>query len=143
MRPHTSIWLFLALASVPAVAEVTVKDAWVRGTVAGQTATGAFMTLTSSDEAKVVEAKSTLAPMVEIHSSGMKGGVMHMEAMGALPLPAGKPVELKPGGSHVMLMGLAKPLAKGDKVPITLTVEDKQGKRTSIEVQAEVRPLGK
>ena len=56
--------------------------------------------------------------------------------MPALELPAGKTVELKSGGYHVMLMELAKPLAKGDTVPITFTVEGKDGKRTTVEVKA-------
>ena len=126
-----------------AAAEVTVKDAWVRGTVAAQTTTGAFMTITSTEEAKLVGAKSSIAKTTEIHQSMLMDGVSHMHEADSVALPAGKPVELKPGGYHVMLMGLAKPVAAGQKVPIELTVEDKRGKRSKIEVQAEVRPLGK
>ena len=124
-------------------ADVVVKDAWVRGTVPAQTTTGAFMTLTSSEDAKLVGAKSSAAKTVEIHLSAMKGGVMHMDAADAVALPAGKAVELQPGGYHVMLMGLVKPIASGDKVPIVLTIEDKAGKRSTVEVKADVRPLGK
>src|SRR5258706_7813922 len=113
-------------------AEVTVKDAWVRGTVAAQTVTGAFMTVTSSEDAKLVAARSPIAAMAEIHQSTMKDGVNRMDAAGAVALPAGKAVELKPGGYHVMLMGIAKPVAAGQKVPIVLTVEDKHGKRSTI-----------
>jgi len=79
---------------------------------------------------------------VEIHEMAMKGTTMEMRAVPALDLPAGKMVELKSGGYHVMLMGLAKPLAKGDTVPIIFTIEGAGGKRTIIEVKAEVRPLG-
>ena len=63
-------------------------------------------------------------------------------AVESLSLPAGQRVELKPGGYHVMLEGLARPLAAGDKVPLTFTIEDRSGKRTTLEVKAEVRPLG-
>jgi copper(I)-binding protein len=56
-------------------------------------------------------------------------------------LPAGKAVQLKPGGHHVMLMGVSKALKAGDTVPITLTIEEK-GKRSTLEVKAAVRPLG-
>ena len=132
----------LSLFSLAALGDVTVKDAWVRGTVAAQTTTGAFMTITSSEEAKLVGAKSSLAKTAEIHQSMLMDGVSHMHAADAVALPAGKSIELKPGGYHVMLMGLAKPVAAGDKVPIELTVEDKRGKRSKIEVRAEVRPLG-
>jgi periplasmic copper chaperone A len=65
-----------------------------------------------------------------------------MHPVDGLALPAGKAVDLKPGGYHVMLMGLSKPVSAGDKVPIVLTVEDRKGKRSNVEVKAEVRPLG-
>lgn len=134
--------LMIALAAAPAFAEVTVKDAWVRGTVPAQKSTGAFLTLTSSEDAKVVAASSPVAGMAEIHASESKGGVMHMHALDALALPAGKAVELKPGGNHIMLMGLTKPITANEVVPIVLTIEDKKGKRTTLEVKAAVRPLG-
>ena len=110
--------------------------------MAAQTTTGAFMTITSSEEAKLVGARSSIAKTTQIHQSMLMDGVNHMHPTEAVALPAGKSIELKPGGYHVMLMGLAKPVAGGQKVPIELTVEDKRGKRSKIEVQAEVRPLG-
>ena len=113
----------------------------MRGTVPAQTTTGAFMTITSTAEAKLVGAASPVAKMVEIHESMMHGGTAQMHEVQAVALPAGKAVELKPGGHHVMLMGLAKPLKPGDTVPITLTIEEK-GKRSKLEVKASVRPLG-
>jgi len=69
--------------------------------------------------------------------------MMKMSAVTRLPLAAGKPVELTPGGYHVMLMGLAQPLKEGDSVPITLTFEDKTGTKQAVVVQAPVRALGK
>ena len=132
----------VAVCSPNVAAEVTVKDAWVRGTVAAQTTTGAFMTITSSEEAKLVGARSSIAKTTQIHQSMLMDGVNHMHAADSVTLAAGKSIELKPGGYHVMLMGLAKPVAAGEKVPIELTIEDKRGKRSKIEIQAEVRPLG-
>lgn len=125
-----------------AQADVTAKGAWVRGTVPAQTTTGAYVTFTSTADAKVVGAGSPVAGMVEIHESTIKNGVNQMNAVDAVVLPAGKAVELKPGGMHVMLMGLSGPLKPGDKVPLTFTIEDKGGKRTRLEVKAEVRPIG-
>lgn len=130
-----------ALLALPAMAEVTVSDAWVRGTVPAQTATGAYMKIKSTEDAKVVSVSSPAAKVVEIHEMAMKGGTMEMRAVEALPLPAGRTVELKSGGYHVMLMGLAKPLGKGDVVPITLTVEGAGAKRSTVEVKAMVVPL--
>jgi copper(I)-binding protein len=122
---------------------VTVKEAWVRGTVPAQKSTGAFLTIVSSEDAKLVGASSSIAKSTEIHHSEMASNVMHMHAVDAVVLPAGKPVELRPGGHHLMLMGLAAPVKEGEKVPLTLTIEDSRGKRSRIEVKADVRALGR
>ena len=137
--------LFLAAlagaAALPAAAQVVVTDPWVRGTVAGQKATGAFMQLKSATDASLVGAASPVAGIVEVHEMKMEGGMMKMNAVDRLPLPAGKTVEMKPGGFHVMLMDLKQPLKEGETVPVTLTFEDKAGKKQTVEVKAPVRPL--
>ena len=127
------------LVSLAAQAQVKVDDPWVRATVAPQKATGAFMQLTSAKSAKVVSASSPVAAMVEIHEMKMDDGVMKMRAVDALPLPAGQAVALKPGSYHVMLMGLKSPIKAGETVPLTLTVEGADGKRTALEVNAQAR----
>jgi len=66
---------------------------------------------------------------------------MRMRPVAGLDLPAGKPVELKPSGYHVMLMELKQQLKPGDTVPVTLVVEDKDGKRETVEVNAQVKAL--
>lgn len=129
------------LIGASAFAQVDVKGAWVRGTVQGQKASGAYLEITSKDSATLVGAASPVAGTVEIHEMRMEGDVMRMRAVPRIALPAGKKVELKPGGYHVMLVDLKQPLAKGDKVPLTLRVEGADKKVTSIEVQAEVRDL--
>jgi periplasmic copper chaperone A len=129
----------LALAAQFAAAQTTVKDAWVRGTVPQQQATGAFMQITSTQGAKLVSASSPVAGVVEIHEMAMDGNVMKMRAIPGLELPAGKAVDLKPGGYHVMLMGLKQPLKDGETVPLTLVVEAKDGKQEKLEVKAPVK----
>jgi copper(I)-binding protein len=71
----------------------------------------------------------------------MEGNVMKMSAVPGLELPAGKTVDLKPGGYHVMLMDLKKELKGGDMVPVTLVVEGADKKRETIEVKAPVKAL--
>jgi len=71
----------------------------------------------------------------------MEGTTMRMRAVPALELPAGKAVELKPGGYHVMLMDLKQPLKTGDTVTVSLVVEAAGGKRETVEVKAVVRAM--
>lgn len=138
--------LLLALTlsvSLPALAQTTVADAWVRGTVAQQKATGMFAKITSTTGGQLVAASSPVAGVVEIHEMAMEGTTMKMRALPkGLALPAGQAVELKPGGYHVMLMDLKQPLKDGELVPVTLTIEGKDGKKETIELKAPVKPLG-
>ena len=131
----------IALTAAPALAQVTVADAWARGTLAAQRATGAFMNLTSPTDTALVSASSPVAGLVEVHEMAMDGGVMRMRAIQQLALPAGKTVSLKPGGYHVMLMDLKGPLKEGEAVPITLTFAGKDGRKTTQEVKVPVRAL--
>ncbi|MBN8440130.1 MAG: copper chaperone PCu(A)C [Thauera sp.] len=133
--------LFATFLAAPASADVTVGDAWVRATVPSQKATGAFMLLTSDVDARLVAARSSVAGVVEIHEMVMANNVMKMSPIPALDLPAGKAVELKPGGYHVMLMDLKAQVKDGDKVPLTLVIEGKDGKQQTLELSAPARPL--
>ena len=121
--------------------DLEVTTPWVRGTVAGQKATGAFMELRSAAGTTVVGVSSNVSGIAEIHEMKMDGGVMKMKAAPRLELPAGKPVSLAPGGYHVMLMDLKQPLKKGEMVTITLQLEGPNRKSESVEVKAEVRDL--
>jgi len=131
-----------ALLALPAQGQTRVNDPWVRGTVAQQKATGAFFSITSVGGGKLVSASSPAAGVVEIHEMKMDGSTMQMRAIPALDLPAGKAVDLKPGGYHVMLLDLKAPLAAGSSVDLTLVVEGKDGKRETVLVKAPVRALG-
>lgn len=131
----------LTSAMSAAYAQVAVADAWVRATVPQQQASGAFMKLTAPKGMRLVEARSPVAGVVEIHEMAMQGDVMRMRAVAGVDLPAGKPVELKPGGYHVMLMALKQTLNAGDTVPLTLVFEAADKSRETVELKAPVRPL--
>ena len=135
------IVLAALLFTTTAQAQVTVKEPWVRATVAQQKATGAFMQLQSASDARLVSGASPVAGVVEIHEMVMEGDVMKMRALSNLELPAGKTVELKPGGYHVMLMELKQQVKDGTTVPLSLVIEGKDGQRQTLEVLAPVRPL--
>jgi len=135
-----SLAIVLALSSSALYAQtVDVKDAWARATVPGQKATGAFMKITAKDGAKLVSVTSPVAGVAEVHEMKMDGDVMKMRAVaGGLDLPAGKAVELKPGGYHVMLMDLKAPLQKDSKIAMTLTFKDAKGVETRTELTVPV-----
>jgi periplasmic copper chaperone A len=102
--------------------------------VQGQQATGAFMKITAGEHTRLVSASTPVAGVVEVHEMKMEGDVMKMRAVaGGLDLPAGKTVELKPGGYHIMMMDLKAALPKGSTVPMTLVFKDAKG------VDSEVR----
>lgn len=142
MKQLISTALIALSASAWAQSSVAIKEPWVRATVAQQKATGAFMQLTAKADSRLIEVRSPIAGVVEIHEMAMDNNVMKMRQVQGLALPAGKAVELKPGGYHVMLQDLKGQVKEGDVVPVTLVFEDKDGKRESVEVKAPVRPLG-
>ena len=120
-------------------AQVTVSDAWVRATAPGQKIAGAYLKITSAATAYLVGGSSKAAKSVEVHEMTMENNVMKMRPVKRLELPAGKAVELKPGGYHLMLVDVMRPLKNGDTVPIKLTVEGGDGRRQNVEVKAHVR----
>ncbi len=135
--------LGLVAVATLAQAQVTVRDAWVRGTVPKQQASGAFMQINADQTMRLVGAKSPVAHVVEIHEMVMDGDVMKMRQIPGLDIVPGRVLELKPGGFHVMLIDLKGQLRGGDVVPITLVFEDPTTKKTfTQEVKAPVTALG-
>jgi copper(I)-binding protein len=121
---------------------VTVSDSWVRATVRGQMATGAFMSLTAKDATRLVSISSPVAGVSQIHEMKMEKDVMKMAALPqGLELPAGKTIELKPGGLHIMLMDLKAPVTADSTVPITLTLQDAKGQQSTLDLQLPVKAM--
>lgn len=118
---------------------VEVKNAWVRAAVPGQTATGAFMTLTAKDSVRLMGGISAVAGVTEVHEMKMDGDIMRMRALpDGLALPAGEPVQLKPGSYHIMLMDLKAPVTKDSSVPLTLVFKDAKGVESRLELKVPV-----
>ncbi|HKQ26504.1 MAG TPA: copper chaperone PCu(A)C [Burkholderiales bacterium] len=115
--------------AVPAVDAIRVIDPWARATVPGQKVGGVYMEIVSPRDARLTGVASPVARAAEVHLMTMDGGIMKMRVVEALDLPAGRPVKLAPGGYHVMLFDLKKPLIAGEKVPLTLVIEE-AGQRT-------------
>jgi copper(I)-binding protein len=141
MNRHFLALALAGLVSLPALAQVSVSDPWVRATVPQQKVAGAFMQLKSAKAVKLVAVKTPVAGRVELHQMAMEGQTMRMRAVESIDLPAGQAVNLASGGYHVMLFDLQRQLKEGEQVPLTLTVVDAAGKRADIAVSAPVRPL--
>lgn len=101
---------------------VQVADALCRPTPVGRQTTGCYLTLTAAAADRLMSVTSPVAGRAQVHESRMESNMMMMHQLeDGLPLPAGQPVELKPGGHHIMLLGVAEPLRTGDTVALTLT----------------------
>ena len=125
----------------PDAAHVVAENAWARASVPGQQATGAFVRLTAKEPLRLVGVETPAANMAELHEMKMEGDVMRMRAIDSLALPQGVPVELKPGGYHIMLQQLKTPLAKGTQVPLTLVFKDGQDATSRLHLQVPVQAM--
>ena len=140
IRPLFAL-LAAGLFSTSALAQVTVIDPWVRATVPNQKASGAFMQVRSSQAARLVGVSTPVAGRAELHEMAMENNTMRMRQVDAIDLPAGKAVNLASGAYHVMFFDLKRQLKEGETVPVTLVVEDGAKKKSSVTVEAQVKPL--
>ena len=121
---------------------LSIKHPFARATPPGAEIGGAYMRIDNKGSAddKLVHASSPAADAVQIHTMAMDGSVMRMREVADVDLPAGKSVTLKPGGFHLMLVGLRKPLIEGSRVPLTLTFE--HAGTIDVEVAVQSRTAG-
>lgn len=129
-----------AVESVAAPSQVqdgiSVQNAWVRPTVGEQDATGAYLTITSQDPVTLVGVASPAAEISEVHEMKMDGDIMRMRMAERIELKAGEPLELKPGGYHLMLMSLTAPIQAGQEIELSLQFEKADGSKIEMPVKA-------
>jgi copper(I)-binding protein len=135
MRLLATFALLLASAAAHAQEGIRIEQAWARATPGGAKNGAAYVTLESAAPDALVAASSPVADKVELHTHAQEGGVMKMMRVEEVTLDPGRKVELKPGGEHIMLMGLKRPLKEGERFPLTLTFR-KAGQR-EVEVRVE------
>ena len=129
--------LALTVLASQAQTAVRVEAPWARPTVQGQAAGGGFLRIVGgATEDRLVSASAAIAGRVELHSMTMEGDVMRMRQIDNIAVPAGKTVELKPGGLHVMFMDLKTPLQTGSSFPLTLKFQ----KAGEVKVDVKVQP---
>jgi periplasmic copper chaperone A len=135
--------LLISFASYAAINEgdIEISGGWIRATAPGQDQGGADLSIISKQPATLVGAASPVCKTVQLHTMTSEGGMMRMREVKAIELPAGKRVNLRESGYHLMLIGLKAPLKEGEIVPLTLSIKvGKQGV-TEVEATAEVKSL--
>lgn len=121
----TAMQAYAQANNVARTSTVLVQNAWARATNPGQKVGAVYMTLTSPQNATLVKIDSDISDSVEIHSMSMQNGIMKMRMLEKLPLTANKPYKLAPGGYHLMLFDLKKPLIAGEQLSLVLHFTDK------------------
>lgn len=133
------ILAWCALIPVAAAQDVVIHNAWTRATVPGQQTAGIYLEIRSSSDAVLVGVQSARAKKAELHETRMESGVMKMRAVSKVALPAGKTVKFAPGGLHVMLSGLERPLAANETITLEVIVERGRGVASRVNVEVAVR----
>jgi copper(I)-binding protein len=133
-----SLFYFAFTAAMAQTSSVEIKDAWARATPGGVENGAAYLTLVSPTGDRLTGLTSPVAEKTQLHQMTNDGGIMRMREVATLDLPPGQLVALKPGGLHIMFVGLKHPLQPGQSVPVTLQFE-KGGTR---EVTAAVGKVG-
>ena len=118
--------LLLASCGQSGSPNVQIANAWARETVAGQTSTAAYLTIANKGTAddRLVGVSAAAPVKASVHATENSGGVSQMREMtSGVAVPAGSNIELKPGGTHVMITGLPAPLRRGETLKLDLRFE--------------------
>lgn len=119
------------------IGAITIDRPYARATLPGQPTGGAYLRLDNRGPAdRLLAAKCDIARSVELHEMKMEGDVMRMRQLDAIDVPSNQATVLKPGGLHVMLMGLKAPLKEGQRFPMTLKFEKAGEVKVEVSVDA-------
>src|SRR5580704_467386 len=129
------VCLVIAGAALAQTGQLEVSNAWARATPAKAENGIAYLTIRSPTPDRLLSASSPVAKKAELHTMEMAGMVMKMRPIAALDIPAGSPVALKPGGEHIMLIGLQHPLVEGQSFPLTLNFENAGARTVTVAVE--------
>jgi copper(I)-binding protein len=117
--------------------KIVIKDAWVQEGPPSQKITAAFMLIENHNSAEIslLSASTDAARVVELHKMELEDGMMSMRKVDSINVPAGGMIELKPGGYHLMLIGLNKALKEGEDVKVTLRFSNDIRKTITVPVK--------
>ena len=133
LLPH---WAIAAANDV-----VRISDVWVRATLPGQSVGAAYMRVRSKEDVTLIEVTSTVSRTAELHQMSMLGDLMRMREVKALKVSRDKETALEPGGTHVMLIDLKRPMKAGDALTLKLTFRRADGSTFVLPVSARVKSM--
>lgn len=127
-----------SLSLLAGTADISVIDPYARAVPPGQPNSAVFMSLSnsSSETRALVEAHSSAANVVELHTHISEGGIIRMRRVDRIDIPANAGVVLEPGGLHIMLIGLVETLAPGDRLELTLVYDSGEQDTVAVPVRA-------
>src|ERR1700748_770333 len=127
--------IFVASAALAQPTKLRIDNAWA-GATPGKAENGAaYVTITSPTADRLISASTPAAKKAELHTMSMQCIVMKMRPISGVDTPAGQAVSLKPGGEHIMLMGLNQPLREGQSFPLTLDFEKPAPRTVTVTVE--------
>jgi copper(I)-binding protein len=127
--------MLLSNAALAQTSDVAITNPWARATPGGAQTAAAYVTLSSPAGDRLTGVSTPAAQKAEIHRMTMEGSVMKMRQVDGIDIPARQTVALKPGGYHIMLTGLAKPLEAGQSFPLTLDFAKAGEKQVTVTVE--------
>jgi copper(I)-binding protein len=127
--------LLVANGAMGQTAQLEIQAPWARATP-GQAQNGAvYLRIVSPTTDRLTAASSPVAKKAELHTMSMEGGVMRMRPLAVMDIPAGQTVTLSPGGIHIMLLGLTRPLREGESFPLTLSFEHAGPRQVTVAIE--------
>ena len=141
----TASLLLLASCGRSGSPDIRISDAWARETVAGQSGTAAYVTVTNrgSGDDRLISVSASPPVTASLHETSTADGISSMRALdGGLDVPAGDAVALRPGGAHIMVSGLSAPLHQGDKLKLSLRFERSGEKSVDFKVASATAGMG-
>jgi copper(I)-binding protein len=119
-------------------ADLNVRHPWTRATPPGATIAAGYLEIRNSGKEldRLVGASTPYAERVELHVMVREGDVMKMREVQNFEIPAGQRLTLRPGAQHLMIIGLKKPLALDERIPLTLRFERAGEIRVELRVQS-------
>jgi copper(I)-binding protein len=127
--------LLIANGAMGQTGQLEIKAPWARSTPGHAENGAAYLTIVSPTADRLTAASSPVAKTVELHTMSMEGGVMKMRPLAAIDIPAGRTVTLSPGGMHIMLLGLTRPLREGQSFPLTLSFDNAGPRQVTVAIE--------